>query len=52
MTTLAKFKDGQWRKDEEAEQIRRLEEAVLESQEWELNMDARMQEEIKWQVAL
>ena len=38
--------------DEEVERIRRLEEAVLRSQERELNMDVRMQEEIKWQVAL
>jgi hypothetical protein len=40
------------RKDKKAEWIHRLEEAVLRSQERELNMDARMQEEIKRQVAL
>jgi len=46
------YKSHQRRKDEEAEQIHRLEEAVLQSREQELNMDARMQEEIKRQVAL
>jgi len=35
------------RKEEEIEQIRRLEEAVLRSQEQELNMEAKMQEEIR-----
>ena len=39
-------------KDEEAERICKLEEAVLQSRERELNMDMRMQEEIKLQVSL
>lgn len=42
----------QRRKDEEAERIRRLEEAVLQSQEREQSLEARMQEEIKRQVEL
>jgi hypothetical protein len=48
----ATYRSYQQRKDEEAKQIRRLEEVVLRSQERELNMDARMQEKIRWQVAL
>ena len=48
----ATYGSRQRRKDELAERIRKLEEAVLRSQERDLNMDARMQEEIKQQVAL
>jgi hypothetical protein len=48
----ATYRSRQQRKDEEAERIRMLEEAVLQSRERELNMELRMQEEIKQQVAL
>ena len=48
----ATYRSRQRRKDKEAEWIRRLEEAVLQSWERELSMEARMQEEIKRQVAL
>jgi hypothetical protein len=56
----ATYRSRQRRKDEEAEWIRRLEEAVLQSREpqrerereRELSMEARMQEEMKQQVAL
>ena len=48
----ATYRSRRRRKDEEAERIHRLEEAVLQSRERELNMDMRMQEEIKRQVAL
>ena len=41
------YRSHQPRKDEEAKRIRRLEEAVLQSRERELSMEARMQEEIK-----
>ena len=36
------YRSHQRRKDEEAEQIRRLEEVVLQSRERELSMEARM----------
>ena len=46
------YRSRQRRKDEEAKRIHMLEEAVQKTHERELNMDVRMQEEIKWQVAL
>jgi len=49
---VATYRSRQQRKDEEAEQIRGLEEVVLQSRERELSMEARMQEEIKRQVTL
>jgi hypothetical protein len=48
----ATYTSRQRRKDEEVERIHKLEEAMLQSREQELNMDARMQEEIKQQVAI
>jgi hypothetical protein len=48
----ATYTSHQRRKDEEVERIHKLEEAMLQSREQELNMDARMQEEIKQQVAI
>ena len=48
----ATYRSHQQRKEEEVERIRRLEESVHRSWEQELNMDVRMQEEIKRQVAL
>ena len=46
------YRSRQRKKEEEAQRLQRLEEAVREAQEREKNLKARMQEEIRRQVQI